>query len=116
MSTSRFTLMTIFIDPTCNDGNKTVAEIVDVSQDGNTLIYTDLEQGQVGFVDIEHPADPVGEPTSVAVLRGYAINTSPDFVHPSGVLQDIDIHDQHITTLINLGGQPDSIARCMITG
>ena len=114
-------LVCSFIDPTCNDGNVTVAEIVDVSEDGMTLIYTDSEQGQVGFVNIEHPSDPVGlgtlavggEPTSVAVLREYAlvaVNTSPNFVHPSGILQVIDIENQHIVTSIDLGGQPDSVA------
>jgi len=114
-------LICSFINPTCNDGNITVAEIVDASDDGLTLVYTDSEQGQVGFVDIENPSSPVGigtvsvggEPTSVAVLRDYAlaaVNTSPDFIHPSGVLQVIDIHDLHIVTSFELGGQPDSIA------
>lgn len=114
-------LICSFIDETCNDGNVTVAEIVTASEDGKTLIYTDSEQGQVGFVDIEHPASPVGlgtvdvggEPTSVAVLRQYAlvaVNTSPDFVHPSGILQVVDIHNKHIVTTLDLGGQPDSIA------
>ena len=58
--------------------NETAAEIVAVSQDGNTLVYTsDSETPQVNFVNIEDPYHPVpdgaiqgetlgGHPTSVA--------------------------------------------------
>jgi DNA-binding beta-propeller fold protein YncE len=110
-----------FIDKDCNTDNVTVAEIVAVTEDGMTLVYTDSELGQVGFVDIKDPSNPKGiatvdvegEPTSVAVLGPYAlvaVNTSPDFVNPTGVLQVIDIHSLHIVRSIDLGGQPDSIA------
>ncbi|MCP5298500.1 MAG: esterase-like activity of phytase family protein [Chromatiaceae bacterium] len=64
-----------------------VAEIVDATPDGNTLVYTDAASGLIGFVDITDPADPQpdggilvgGEPTSVAVHGRYAlaaVNTS----------------------------------------
>lgn len=73
-------------DVTRNAGSE-VAEIVDVSKDGKTLIYTDSESGLIGFVDITDPANPKedgtvaldGEPTSVAVRGPYAligVNTS----------------------------------------
>ena len=54
----------------------TVSEIVSATADGLTLVYTDSENNQIGFVDITDPSQPVpagtlpvsGEPTSVAVL------------------------------------------------
>lgn len=68
---------------------QTVAEIVAASEDGRLLVYTDTATGNVGFVNIEDPANPLpagvvdvdGQPTSVAVAGGYAlvaVNTSPD--------------------------------------
>lgn len=99
----------------------TVAEIVAASIDGNTLIYTDSENENVGFVDISNPSRPAplgvvslnGEPTSVAVARQYAlvaINTSLDFVNTSGELVVIDIASQTIVATFPLNGQPDSVA------
>ncbi|MEA2080549.1 MAG: esterase-like activity of phytase family protein [Pseudomonadota bacterium] len=101
--------------------NETVAEIVDASKDGKTLVYTDSELEMTGFVDIKKPSSPKplgtvsvgGEPTSVAVAGDYAlvaVNTSPDFVYPSGVLHLIDIKSQTIVATHNLAGQPDSVA------
>src|SRR5690606_25440292 len=57
-----------------------IAEIVSVSPDGNTLVYTSSSTGAIGFADITDAADPNllgttdlafvtggdGEPTSVA--------------------------------------------------
>jgi hypothetical protein len=103
-------------------GTTTVAEIVAASEDGNTLIYTDGATGSVGFVDITDPADPkalglipvAGEPTSVAVAGPYAIvvvNTSPDFLNPSGFIAVIDIATRTVVRDdIDAMGQPDSIA------
>jgi hypothetical protein len=109
------------IDPTCNDDTETVAEIVSASKDGHTLIYTDSETEQVGFVDISDPDTPVGigtldvggEPTSVAVKAPYAlvaVNTSPDFINVSGNLEIVHIASKVIVRTIPLAGQPDSIA------
>lgn len=92
-----------------------------MADDGFTLVYMGSEQEQVGFVDVKGPSDPKGiatlgmngEPASVAALGDYAlvaVNTSPDFVNPSGALQVIDIHLLHVVHSIDLGGQPDSIA------
>src|SRR5687767_12067019 len=66
-----FSVYTNNADPAAS----TVAEIVSVSDDGKTLVYTDSPLQQIGFVDIEDPAAPQpagtlamgGEPTSVAV-------------------------------------------------
>ena len=96
---------------------ETVAEIVTSSSDGNTLIYKDSETANIGFVDITDPANPgaagvvsvAGEPTSVAVAGDCAlaaVNTSVDFVNPSGVLQVIDINTRTVVQNIALGGQP----------
>ena len=132
--------LAVTVDATANDGGKyfrriatipvflntdvdseTVAEIVAASEDGNLLIYTDSETENLGFVDITDPYNPVadgivglaGEPTSVAVrgnLALVAVNTSPDFVNPSGVLQVVDINSRTVIADFDLGGQPDSIA------
>jgi len=101
--------------------NETVAEIVTASRDGKTLIYTDGKMRAIGFVDIRNAKKPKpggilevgGEPTSVAVKNRYAlaaVNTSVDFVNPSGNLVVIDIKKRTIIRKIALGGQPDSIA------
>ena len=100
---------------------ETVAEIVTASQDGNTLIYTDSETENIGFVDITDPANPQpkglaavgGEPTSVSVVGQYAIvgvNTSESFMAPSGKLVVVDIATQQIVSETELGGQPDAVA------
>jgi DNA-binding beta-propeller fold protein YncE len=103
-------------------GTATVAEIVAASEDGNTLIYTDGVTGSVGFVDITDPTDPQalglipvdGGPTSVAVAGPYAIvgvNTSPDFLNPSGFIAVIDIATRTVVRDdIDAVEQPDSIA------
>jgi hypothetical protein len=83
-----------------------------------TLIYTDSEQEQLGFVDISAPK-PLGtlalegEPTSVATKGVYAlvaINTSKDYVDTAGILEIVLISSQKSITKFNLGGQPDSIS------
>lgn len=100
---------------------ETVAEIVDATKDGNTLLYTDSETGHLGFVDITDPTAPAplgvvpvgGEPTSVAVAGDYAlvgVNTSPSFVAPSGKLVIVEISSRTIVATHDLGGQPDSVA------
>lgn len=106
----------------------TVAEIVAASEDGRTLVYTDSAQGVIGFVDITDPEQPKGlgtvavggEPTSVAVAGRYAlvgVNTSADFVSPSGSLKVFDIQQcvaqMHMCAAhaeIDMEGQPDSVA------
>jgi hypothetical protein len=86
------------LEPDCNIADETSAEIVAVSPDGNTLIYTDSASEQLGMVDITDPTNPVGagvialpgEPTSAKYINEntavVAVNTSPDFVNASGVL------------------------------
>lgn len=98
-----------------------VAEIVDVTTDGQTLLYTDSENEELGLVDIADPTAPVpagviplpGEPTSVGVLGDtalVAVNTSPDFDNPSGELVLVSTTDGTVLRSIDLGGQPDSVA------
>ncbi len=109
------------IDANCNTDIETSAEIVAASSDGNTLIYSDSPQNQIGFTDITDPHNPAplgtlamaGEPTSVAVIGDYAlvaVNTSVDYVNVSGELAVVDIETQTIVTSHALLGQPDSIA------
>ncbi|NBC48752.1 MAG: alkaline phosphatase [Gammaproteobacteria bacterium] len=104
-----------------------VAEIVDATPSGRSLLYTDSDNAVIGFVDIRDPENPLpdgtialsGEPTSVAVRdRRYAlvgINTSPgdEEGEPpvrTGELAIIDLLRRSIERTIDLGGQPDSIA------
>jgi len=97
------------------------AEIVVPTRDGMTLIYTNSPGESIGFVDISDPAAPKadgilemdGEPTSVAVVRDYAVvavNTSEDFVNVGGELVVIDLATRTVVRRIDLGGQPDSVA------
>ncbi len=104
------------------DGNgSAVAEIIDVSPDGNELIYTDADNESIGFIDITDPTAPVGtgtvpvggEPTSLVIRGSYVVvgvNTSSDFVNPSGKLVVVGRESRSIVIEIELGGQPDSIA------
>ena len=100
-----------------------VAEILAVTPNGRTLLYTDSADGEVGVVDLTRPDSPRtlgvvpvdGEPTSVTVTRDgrYAlavVDTSPSFTRPSGELAVIDLRTRTVVRTIQLGGQPDSIA------
>lgn len=100
---------------------ETVAEILDTSLDGNTVVYTDGKMEKLGFIDIRdryYPkaagtVDLPGEPTSVAVAGDYAltaVNTSLDFVNTSGELIVVDMESREIVAKHDLGGQPDSVA------
>lgn len=100
---------------------ETSAEIITVSKDGKTLIYSDSPLGGIGFVNIKDASNPKaagflelkGEPTSVSVSGNYAfagVNTSESFVKPSGFLAAIDIKKQKVIGQCDLGGQPDSVA------
>lgn len=100
---------------------ETSAEIIDASDDGMTLVYSDSPLGAIGFIDIADPANPQaggavmmdGEPTSVVVSDGtvyVAINTSESFTNPSGLLKLVDVQTREVTDSCDLGGQPDSTA------
>lgn len=105
-----------------NIADETVSEIVSVTKNGKTLVYTDGVRETVGFVDISDPFRPFsdgtvavdGEPTSVAVLGNelalVAVNTSESFTDPSGQLAVIDLKQRAILVALDLGGQPDSVA------
>lgn len=109
------------IEANCNDDTETASEIVAVSGDLLTLVYTDSPLEAVGFVDIADPLNPAGlgtlalagEPTSVATTGNIAlvgVNTSADFVNVSGQLEVIDIDTQTIMATVPLAGQPDAVA------
>ncbi|BBO89381.1 esterase-like activity of phytase family protein [Desulfosarcina ovata] len=98
-----------------------VAEIVDVTVNGKQLVYTDSENGAIGFVDISDPAHPVaqgtvavgGEPTSLVVLDPLVlvgVNTSESYASPSGELVVVHRNNRKIVAVYELGGQPDSLA------
>ncbi len=64
------------IDPDCNTDDATNAETIWYF--GTSLVYTDSESENLGFVDISDPAEPKadgtvslgGEPTTVRVIDG----------------------------------------------
>lgn len=100
----------------------TSSEIIAASEDGMTLVYSDSPGRGVGFIDITDPKTPKaagyvaveGEPTSVTVVGNKvyaAVNTRADFVDTSGQLLVIDLATKAVEATVELGGQPDSIAR-----
>ncbi|WP_045392251.1 esterase-like activity of phytase family protein [Falsirhodobacter sp. alg1] len=99
------------------------AEIISVSDDGMTLVYSDSPHGVLGFVDITDPAAPAplgnvameGEPTT-AVIIGKRVfvgvdTTDGNFTAPSGALRMLDLDSEEVLESCDLGGQPDSVAK-----
>ena len=97
-------------------------EIIDVTADGMTLVYTDSPLEALGMIDISDAANPKplgnmalgGEPTSVAVVGAMAfvgLNTSESYEMPSGMLKAIDVAGKVEVASCELGGQPDSVAK-----
>lgn len=112
------------LDPTCSTDEKSAGEVIVVSDDGMSLAYTDIEHASIGFVNITDPANPApaglvnlaadAKPTSL-VFKGKkyvvtAVDTSPDFINPSGNLQVLDMDTLAMVATIDMGGQPNSIA------
>ena len=100
---------------------ETSAEIIAVTADGKTLVYTDSPLGVIGMVDITDAANPAplgtmamgGEPTSVAMAGATAfvgVNTSESTVAPSGLLKAVDVASKTVLAACDLGGQPDAVA------
>ena len=100
---------------------ETSAEIIDVSEDGKTLVYSDSPLEGLGIIDISDTEVPKaagfikleGEPTSVAFAGEYVlagVNTSVSYTKPSGFLAAMDLVDKEIEKRCDLGGQPDSVA------
>ncbi|MFB2595330.1 esterase-like activity of phytase family protein [Paracoccus sp. p4-l81] len=100
----------------------TSAEIIAVTEDGLTAIYSDSPLGAIGLVDLTDARAPKplgsismdGEPTTTVIIGGTAfvgVNTSASFTEPSGALRTVDITRKTVTDSCDLGGQPDSVAR-----
>lgn len=106
----------------------TVAEISTITEDGQTVIYTDALGKRIGFLDISDPTAPVGagtldlaeignaddQPTSVAAVGDHVLvvidESGGDFVNPAGRVDVVRLSDRTVINSIDLGGQPDSIA------
>ena len=104
-----------------NRARVTSAEIMTVTPDGMTLIYSDSPLGGIGLIDITDPRAPKplgniamdGEPTTAVVAGRRAfvgVNTSESYADPSGALRTVDLDTKQITASCDLGGQPDSVA------
>lgn len=100
---------------------ETSAEIIAVTANGRTLVYTDSPLGVIGMIDIIDAANPVplgtmamgGEPTSVAIAGTTAfvgVNTSESYTAPSGQLKAVDVASKTELAVCDLGGQPDAVA------
>jgi len=108
-------------DADCDTDIQRSAEIVDVSQDGNTLVYTDPPRQTLGFVDITDPSNPgaagtrdlAGTPTSLAVIGNFAIVAvdRPDTTGPdNGSLEVVNLTTRTIVQSFSVAGNPDSVA------
>ncbi|HEY9215644.1 MAG TPA: esterase-like activity of phytase family protein [Ancylobacter sp.] len=100
----------------------TAAEIITVTEDGQTLIYSDSPGQRIGFIDISNPAAPKpagvlaldGEPTSTVVIGDIAyvgVVTSESKSKPSGFLAEVDLKTRKVTATCDLAGQPDSLTK-----
>ena len=101
--------------------SETSSEIIYVTEDGMTLVYSDSPFGGIGMIDISDPANPApggyvkldGEPTSLVIQSGHAfvgLNTSESYTAPSGALLSVNLESGEIEQSCDLGGQPDSVA------
>ena len=108
-------------DPNCDTNIQRRAEILDVSTDGNLIIYTDPPRSTVGFVDISDAQSPQGGgtrdlpgvPTSLAIHENFAIVTvdRPETSGESnGSLEIINLTSRVIARSILIAGVPDSVA------
>lgn len=111
----------VCLQSSCDDKRITAAEILAVTGDGMTLVYTDSPRNSIGFLDITNPAAPLGlgtmalsgEPTSIAMKGNralVAVTTTQELNKPTGELVVIAVDTQSIETRLALPGQPDSIA------
>ncbi len=100
---------------------QTSAEIITVTPDGMTLIFSDSPGKRIGFIDITDAKAPQsagsmpvdGEPTSVAAVAKMVlitVNTSKSKTEPSGALLAVDSAGKTVAVTCDLGGQPDSVA------
>lgn len=102
----------------CDTNTLRQAEIVDVSSDGNTLIYTDGAQLNLGFIDITNAGEPLaagtrelpGMPTSVAVVDNFALVTVDRAEVNSGSLEIVNLNSRSVVRTILISGDPDSVA------
>jgi hypothetical protein len=113
-----------------------LAEIVDVTADGNALVFTNASDSELGVVDITNAAAPQllatiqvnGEPTSVAVAGRYAYATvwvdapaegqpPPAFLPGKLVVVDLlDPANPAVVGAIDIGYHPDSVKAREIGG
>lgn len=112
-----------------------IAEIIDATPDGNTLLYTDSELHKIGIIDITDPMQPIlssipvdGEPTSVSITPDgrYALaavwlnkpeeGEAPPHMNTPGALVVIDLDTKIIIDNIDIGFHPDSVKATEING
>jgi hypothetical protein len=104
-------------EPNCNTDVPRNAEIVAAANNGNTLLYTDVNGQVIGFVDITDPADPKligvtdsgGEANSVAACGDYAI-AGVRKSDTNGTWIVLNVATREIVREVSLDGVPDSVA------
>ena len=105
----------------CNTSVIRSAEILDVSEDGNLLVYTDAPRQTLGFVDLTDPSNPgaagtrdlPGRPTSLAVTGNFAIvavdgdaGSGPDI----GTIEVVNLTTRTVARSFSVAGNPDAVA------
>lgn len=109
-------------------GVEGVAEIVDASDDGRRLIYTNSDKEELGLVDISNASRPrhlttiktPGEPTSVSVAGRYAVATvwadkasegkpAPKFSAGKLLVIDLGAARPRLLGTVDVGWHPDSV-------
>ncbi|MGY1783168.1 hypothetical protein [Geodermatophilus sp. SYSU D01036] len=111
-----------FTEPATSDVAGEVAEILSVTPDGRTVVYTDPASGEVGLVDLGRPDRPRqagavevgGEPTSVAVTqdgrRALVVvdDTDGESTTPSGPLVVVDLRTLAVVAEHGLARPPST--------
>lgn len=108
-------------DANCDTDVVRSAEIIDVSSDGNVVVYTDAPRQTLGFVDITNPEIPLaagtrdlpGVPTSLAVKGDFAIVAvdRPESTGPTnGSLEIVNLNTRTVARTFSVNGNPDSVA------
>ncbi len=105
-------------EPQCDTDVFRQAEVVDVSADGNILIYTDAQRQSLGFVDITNASAPLaagtrelpGMPTSIAITDNFALVSVDRTEANSGSLEIVNVNTRAVVRSISIAGDPDSVA------
>jgi len=115
----RIATLPVYLNTHIND--PTVADNIAASSDGDTLIYIDSINQQIGFIDITDAVTPEadgiialnGTPHDIAAAGSFAlvtVDTSANYIYPSGELAIFNIDSRNLVNTLTLDGQPESVS------